>query len=401
MASYLRPFFKIKSFNSTGDQIKFKSFTKYSLFLFGILHLNFKPIKEGVSLKDKVVRSAKLIYYIFCLVNHALAVVSILVYTAVHSDSFEAASITFTNFLFMMLIGLKSLATFVRREDIWEIFQEIELIQERARDLSRKYDSKKFLDEYRLYMKLYSAPCIISFLPLFIPFILYFTMDVMELPTPFWFPFDIYQPKVFPIVLTWTYYVSFNTDVFLLAVDMFLYALLTVIIMEFHNLKIVLMAIGLTPRERRARRFKELIDHHNKLLNLCDRMQEIFAPIFLATITISSLILCSILFQLSIMDINLAAIGFFVTYLLIMGGQSFLLCVYGQKLMNASESVADGIYDCGWEDFAGTDFKMNIALIIQRGQKAKRLAAMSFANISLESYTTVSLASSPNINFNC
>lgn len=72
-----------------------------------------------------------------------------------------------------------------------------------------------------------------------------------------------------------------------------------------------------------------------------------------------------------------------------MGVPILLLCSFGQKLTNSSESVANGVYDCGWEDIKDEAFKKQLQLIIIRARRAKKLTAMGFADISLETFTRV------------
>ena len=352
---------------------------------------SFKPLRENANVKEKVLFFARTNYNRLCFVSHALSCFSMLSYTLTHYDDFEVVSNTLTTSLFMILIGFsKGFGIFLRRDEIWNIFPELEVMQQRRVGLNKKYSIKNYLDDYHGHIKVFLFPCVSSFFQLLVPFFVYFIYGTMELPFPYWFPFDVYCQGVFPFVLTWTTFVAFNTDVFLMSADSFLYGLLTVIAMEFHVIKIDLMDIGLVPEIEKPKRAKILIDHHNQLLNVCDKMQEIFAPIYLIIVTMSSLMFCSILFQLSIIGINVAAMAFLVTFMGIIGGQSLLLCLYGQKLIDASESLSEGVYNCGWEEFTDEKFKKQLVLMILRSQKAKRLSAMNFANISLENFTTVS-----------
>lgn len=381
--------FRRKFINSDDEDLSFESFTKYSFFLFRLLFFNFDPLKAGASAKEKFTYIMRISYYVFCLIALACAVSSMIAYTVVHSDSLEIALKSFPNVLFDVLIGLKAFAIFLRRGDIWKIFHIFKIMQERRAGNNQKYEVKRFLDEYHFHMKAYTTPFVTISLTLILPVFIYVINGTMILPVEYWFPFDIYRSEIFPFVLFLIEWISLNTELFLLSVDSLVYALLISIAMEFHVLRIDFINIKFIAKDERSKYIQELIDRHNKLLNLCDKMQEIFDLVFLITIAISSLIICSILFQLSLVTIDFAVIGFYVSYMIMVGGQTFLLCLYGQKLITASESVADGVYHCGWEQFIDNNFKKQLVLIICRGQKAKRLTAMRFANIFLESYATV------------
>lgn len=136
---------------------------------------------------------------------------------------------------------------------------------------------------------------------------------------------------------------------------------------------------------------KELVDRHNKLLDLGDKLQEIYQLTFLFSFVISSLIFCFILFKLSTTSPGdrVEAYSFFVPYLCMMVGQVFLICFYGQRLIDASLAVADGVYNCGWEEIFDVKFRKQLLLIIIRSQRPKTLTAMGFAEISLPSFTSV------------
>lgn len=77
-------------------------------------------------------------------------------------------------------------------------------------------------------------------------------------------------------------------------------------------------------------------------------------------------------------------------YLGMVGGQCLLLCFYGQKILDRSGAVADGAFNCGWENFGDVSFNKQLILLIQRSHRTKRLTAMNFADISLATFTSVS-----------
>ena len=103
--------------------------------------------------------------------------------------------------------------------------------------------------------------------------------------------------------------------------------------------------------------------------------------------------MCFIAFELSLASAKVATYAYYMPFLCMTVGLIFLLCVFGQKLIDSSEAVAEGIYDSGWEDFDEHAFKKQFILILLRAQKAKKFTAMNFATISLPSFTTVSLIS--------
>lgn len=80
---------------------------------------------------------------------------------------------------------------------------------------------------------------------------------------------------------------------------------------------------------------------------------------------------------------------FYVPYLGINILQVLMFCACGQKIIDASTAVGDGIYDCGWEDFDDISLKKQLVLMIQRAQNPKKLTAMGFNDVANECFTSV------------
>lgn len=100
--------------------------------------------------------------------------------------------------------------------------------------------------------------------------------------------------------------------------------------------------------------------------------------------------MCFSLFKIITADGDMSIYFFYSSYLFGMAGGILLLCHFGQMLIDASESLAEGAYFSEWETFEEEHFKKQIIPIMLRAQRAKCLTAMGFADISLLTYTTVS-----------
>lgn len=94
------------------------------------------------------------------------------------------------------------------------------------------------------------------------------------------------------------------------------------------------------------------------------------------------------LFPLSTAEIDIAANAFLIPSLLVMSAQILLLCVFGQKLIISSVKVAEGIYNCNWTDSV-KELRVKMVLIIMQAQKPRKLTAMKFVDVSLESFKNV------------
>lgn len=379
-------------FNPAEDEINFNSFTKFPLFLFRLLFFGFKPASEIASLSTRIAYSLRMCYFKFIIVCLVVAIASMIGYAIVNSDNFVAAATSVPNVVTVVLIGLKSLATLLRKDQIWQIFLELSAIFELHAGENKKYKIKNYLSSYHRLVKTYSGTFVLMFMPIAVPFFDYLATGRMKISVNYYFPYDAYQAETFLWTLLIVIWIAFYTLVLLLATDSLLYSLTTVVAMEFDILKVDFMNLNLMPKHRRADQIRSLTDRHNKLFDLGDKLQEIYALTFLFSFVISSLIMCFVAFQLSIASGDISAYSFYIPYLCMIGGQILLLSVFGQKLKDSSEAVADGIYDCGWEEFKDNAFKRQLVIVMLRAQKPKRLTAMNFAEISLQTFTTVSLS---------
>lgn len=80
---------------------------------------------------------------------------------------------------------------------------------------------------------------------------------------------------------------------------------------------------------------------------------------------------------------------FYASYLGTIVGQIWLLCYYGQKLIDSSADLAEGIYESDWMDLDNNLLRKQIILIMLRVQRLQRLTAKNFAVISFETFATV------------
>ena len=101
--------------------------------------------------------------------------------------------------------------------------------------------------------------------------------------------------------------------------------------------------------------------------------------------------MCAISFHFLFFATDLAMLMFDIAYLITIAFQVWLLCYFGQKLIDSSAAVAEGIYESDWMDIDDDEVKKYVVVIMLRAQRPKKLSAMCYADISLETFTTVRL----------
>lgn len=374
-------------FNQSVDEINFESFTKLSLLLFQLVFFNFIPRDDNANLMTRFKHWARMNYFKFIIVCFGICISSMIKYAHSNLDNFVEASSSVPNVVTVALIALKAVATLLRKEEIWNIFQELKEMSEARANLNVKYNVKKHLDSYHRIIRAYAGTFVLTFLPIALPFFVYLWSGEMSITVKYWFPINVFKPTIFLPVLLVVDWMAWNSLVILLATDSLLFSLVTIVAMEFDILKVDLIDLKFIENSERQKRLSVLTERHNKLLTLGEKLESIYELTFLFSFVISAIIMCFVAFQLS----TIGNYSFYGPYICMICGQILLLCWFGQKMIDTSEDVAIGAYCSGWEDFDEIEVKKQLILIIVRAQKSKQLSAMKFAEISLKTFTAVSL----------
>lgn len=378
-------------FEATEEEINFNSFTKLTLFIFGLVKFNFTPIEQDASRKEKFFFEARLNLCRFNVFTIALAATSFLIHAA-QSKDFVFSSTCILNAISVSQVGLKIFATLHGREKIWNIIQALKKMSEiRGSFKNKKYRIKSYFDEYLRTMKIYSVIIASAALPVVIlPLIKFVFFGIMEPTIIYWYPIDVYQTHTFFIALLWCDWIGFFGLAYLLAVDSLVYVIITMIAMEFEILREDFEeSFNIPTLNGKHPEIMGLVKRQIDLYELVDELQGIYELNFLFSFVISSLIICFVAFILTVANGNLTLYSFFIPFLGVMMGQIFLLCMYGQKLMDASAEMAHGIYNSNWSEVEDISVRKQLVLIMERCQKEKRLTAMGFADISLPIYARV------------
>jgi odorant receptor len=318
-----------------------------------------------------------------------MIIVSFNLHTFLTAKTFVVRAANTANAVTVYLIFLRVLSTFISRDEIWKIFAELREIFSLHGKQNAKYKIKSYLDSHNRLIKTYAFTTIFVFVVLIFPVVLFLINGKMFLVVNYWYPFDPYTPQTFAMALFWNCYTAGAGLSVTLGSDSLLYGLISVIAMEFDILATDMMSLGQFAKHERKVKIQSFTDRHNNLIKLCEKLQNIYEISFLNSFVVCSFAMCFVAFQITTVG-DMSLYTFYIPLLGFIGGQILLLCYFGQKIIDASENICDGIYNCGWEDFGDVAFKKQLILMIARSQKTKRLTAMNFSDISLESFASVS-----------
>lgn len=118
---------------------------------------------------------------------------------------------------------------------------------------------------------------------------------VRQLPYYMWYPFDVYQPYVFEVCYIIVNWGAFTCALGILTSDLLLCSFLTLICMQFQNLKNRINVI--IDKKKSDDILKFWIENHSKLLMICKEFEKIFSFSVLVNFTGSSIIICLAGFQ--------------------------------------------------------------------------------------------------------
>lgn len=380
-------YFQIKMFNPREEDISFDSFLKFPLFLFKLRFLDLEPMRASASIFEKIRRFTRVSFGWISFV--ALVLVDIALFRCSFFSDKELVSPTsnIPDLTTSTLFTLRAFVSVVHRKDLWNIIVELRAVIATREGNNSKYKPKRYLDEYHFIMKIYASFFTLLTLPLTFPIFSYLLLGIKKLSINYYVPFDPYASHNYPFALFWINFFGYTYLTFMLSADTLLYAVITVISMEFDILKADIVDIS-SASHNKAEKLKDLVWRHNKLFDIADKLQSIYQLLFLVSFVLSSMVMCYIAFMMSISG-DFEAHIFYGILLVIIGVQVLLLCFYGQMIAESSSAVADEISHCNWEDFDDLKLAKHLVLIMMRAQRPKYLTAMGFFNVELATFSKV------------
>ncbi|CAO1422834.1 unnamed protein product [Diamesa serratosioi] len=289
------------------------------------------------------------------------------------------------NCLFLIIFAVKITSIWLNQKDYQHIFNTLKDLFPSSHEDQMKYKTGKYLREFCILQKIQAVFAISALLMFSLnPIFKFIETGIWINPLPYtnWFPFDPYCPELYTIVLLWQYWLTSVAIIVALGMESVLYCLIILIAMQFDILKIELSEFKDSKDCPGLENMKKLIDRQNLLIELCDKLETIFAPSLCVFITGSSFNICLCCFQLSV-DFELMHHIKFGMHLCSALLRLWLLFMYGQSLIDSSLSLTDGIYESKWYESENQQIKKGILLIMLRAQSPSKLTGLKFTSISL------------------
>ncbi|XP_030023869.1 odorant receptor 85b [Manduca sexta] len=241
------------------------------------------------------------------------------------------------------------------------------------------------------------------------------------LPFFYWFPFDPFQRIFYEIILIAQTWHGLITIWFMLCGDLLFCIFLSHITTQFDLLSVRIKRLVYVPidkqlvesyplgeyskdflkkdkhinldsftekewENRYQKEVTEIVLRHHALIRLSGDVENLFSFALLVNFFNSSIIICFCGFCCVIVEKwNEMVYKSFLTTAL---SQTWLLCWYGQRLLESSEGVSSAIYNSGWY-MATRKIKSSLLIMLHRAQKEVYVTTYGFSVISLSSYTTI------------
>lgn len=132
----------------------------------------------------------------------------------------------------------------------------------------------------------------------------------------------------------------------------------------------------------------KIIEKHAQLLDIRNDLEDVFAPTFLVNMFCGLVTVCFeeiVIISTENSNMSRPLIVSVVSQLLMI----FIQCYYCQQLKDASDNVANAVYDIKWEEIENVNLKKHFLMILIRSQKSKSLTCWKFAENSYELFGSV------------
>nr|QNS36255.1 olfactory receptor 94b [Mythimna separata] len=262
------------------------------------------------------------------------------------------------------------------------------------------------------FVRAYSS-CAVVTCTLWITFPVMYRLQGQVVEFPFWIHADCNGPKMFTLVLAYSYYVTTLVGIANTTMDAFMATVLNqcktqlkILRMNFECLpqraaEITKMSSEQSYDATLKQLFKECLVHYEKITETARMLQDIFGTAILIQFGIGGWILCMAAYKivsLNVLSIEFASMTLFISCILT---ELFLYCYYGNEVTDESERVTQSLYSMDWRR-ARLPFRRSLVLVMERAKRPLRPTAGRIIPLSLDTYVTVNtcLPSSVRVHFN-
>jgi odorant receptor len=203
-----------------------------------------------------------------------------------------------------------------------------------------------------------------------------------------WLLFDAFQPIVYETTFLTLTFLSVCTISLSTATDLLILTIFAIISKKFEELKEDFVNAGSLLGQEQHSKLKELIKRHQTLIESVGKTEQLISAIMLCSFMQSSFLICFCGFQVLTAE-DFGQLSNFLSFLIAVLIQKFLICNGGQRLINSSQGIADAVYQTNWIEIKDLSIRKDLQLVMVQAQKGSRVTAGKFMTISLKSYKRI------------
>ncbi|XP_066594341.1 uncharacterized protein [Prorops nasuta] len=323
------------------------------------------------------------------------------IHLVLNKNDFKEVAITIQEMLLaIILVAFKGTVWILRHTDI------IKLIDRFLRSPMKPENTQ----EKEIQLKFYSFTRKLSIIFTIWVFCLILAMIAQTtvllkdgiLLAPCWYPYDISQPKY--LALTWMHHsiVYFNGGLMNASCDIIFPGLLLnicnqleILKLRFHQLTRIqqnnnqLSEDQLTIQERQQ--LIICVKHHIHIFKYARELNKIFSPILFGHFFIHILLICSIIYQLSVEQQSVIFLSNLL-YLSIVFAQVFFYCWFGNEVILSSLDFSSAIYSMDWGKLTLRGQK-DLLIVLLRTKTPIKFTSSFLVNLSNDSFVNIIKAS--------
>lgn len=374
----------LKLVTMTAKEIAFEDFSGFALKCLKFSGLEITPTTPtNPTIKQKVLKVLKNFY--FCLVNGSLVVmIAALAISAIKDFDYVIYNSTaLPDIACFQQILIKAIVTSVKRDKIAEVLAILKETFPTNSTVEVQQRLRKTLNGQRKFTKFFCGFVIMTNLAYTLSVIATFIeKGTSELAYPVWVPFSHDDPKVFLALNLFCLWFSYSVSILSFGMDLLAFTTIGMVAMNFD-----ILSDGLETAKMSD--LKGFVVKHQRIIELGEKLEEIFSSLFLYNFVQGSIFICLIAFELAVFtDVSFVFLA--ISYLIVALNQVFLYCYLGQKIIDSSLKISDAIYDCDWYESENQKLSKSLLIILARSQRAIELTAGKFQVVSIEIFTEVS-----------
>ncbi|XP_046972462.1 putative odorant receptor 92a [Vanessa cardui] len=304
---------------------------------------------------------------------------------------------------FSFLANFKAIFIIYYEDNIRDLINDLLELEDRDKKIDVKRDGLRndALNFLHLILKssfVLNLVLIIAFTigPFIVIATIYIKTKEVDLLLPFLikYPFDSHDIRYWPFVYVHQFWSVAIVLVNICGADHLLYICCTHLRVQFSLLQYDLSNIvnknsylsnhdlGLVETE-----LVELIKWHQALIKLSNKLEVIYSKSTLYNFISSSVLIC--LTGFNVVAIQNVAIAFmFLVFLSASLLQIYLLCFFGDLLMNSTMEVRDAVYNCKWY-YLNAKIRKNLIIVHSRAQEPCKLTAFGFSDVNLRAFMSI------------